>query len=281
MKNIEKIYQLLSNAKQNKFAIGGFNYDNALILRGIIAAAEQAKKHVFIMCTESASKGMEYDFALANALTAAKKSEYVISHWDHGYNYDKALEVINDGWNSVMYDGSKSDIETNIKNTKHFIEQAEKNDVWTECEIGTIGGKEDDHNFGKVPETKLEDAIRFAAEVKARMMGIAVGNLHGVYPQPPHLNFDLIKAASEKLHEKTFLVLHGCSGIPVDQVKKAVSLGMVKVNYGTDLKMAYTNALHEWIANNPKQFDIKKSYEPLIKAVQQVVFEKIKLLSSI
>lgn len=279
MNQITRISQLLSHAQKHNYAIGGFNYDNALILRGIVAAAEETKRHVFVMCTQSASEGMDYDYALANAIVAAKQSKYVISHWDHGFDYSLAKKVVKDGWQSVMYDGSKLNFKENCKNTKKFISIAEKYQVWTECEIGSIGGKEDEDLQQLKKLTNFSDAIKFSLFVKARMMGIAVGNEHGIYKQKPHLDFQLIKNVAERLKDKTFLVLHGGSGIDDYQIIKAIKAGMVKINIGTDLKIAYANSVRNWFLKNPNNFDTKKYHNEAIAAVKKVAIYKINLFS--
>lgn len=179
-----------------------------------------------------------------------------------------------------MYDGSRLDFATNLKNTAAFIKHAEKLDVYTECELGIVGGKEDDiHTNEKL--TDPDKAIQFAYGVKARMIGIAVGNKHGVYQSTPNLNFDLIRTVSSQLPEHSFLVLHGGSGIPDDQIKHAIKCGIAKVNVGTDLKIAYANIARNWFDQNPKGFDTKKYHNSAIEAVKEVVIKKIKLLNSL
>lgn len=278
MTNREFILNQFREAKNNNKAIPGFNFDNLEMLKAIVEVSNEEKVFVFAMATESAAKYMGIDYV--NILKKiCDSNKYVAFHWDHGFSKELALDAIKNKWHSVMHDASKLDFENNIKDSLEVKNYALKNDVWTESEIGPIGGKEDDNESNENSTTSINEAIEFYNKVQPDMLAIAVGTAHGLYKGEVKINFDLIKEFNNKI-PNSFLVLHGGSGIPDELIVKSIKSGIVKINFGTELKIAYSNAIKEWFKNNPNQFDARKFGRYAIDKVKEVVLKKIKLCKS-
>lgn len=278
MTNREFILNQFIDAKKNKYAIPGFNFDNLEMLKAIVEVSNEQKVFVFAMATESAAKYMGINYV--NLLKKiCENNKYVAFHWDHGFDKQLAIDAINNKWNSVMHDASKLKFEDNIKDSLEVKNYALKNDVWTESEIGPIGGKEDDHESNNNSITSINEAIEFYNMVKPDMLAIAVGTAHGLYKGEVNINFDLIKEFNAKI-PNSFLVLHGGSGIPDELIINSIKSGIVKINFGTELKIAYANGIKEWFEKNPNQFDARKFGRYAIDKVKEIILKKIKLCRS-
>lgn len=278
MTNREFILKEFINAKNNKQAIPGFNFDNLEMLKAIVEVSNEQKVFVFAMATESAAKymGIEYVNSLKEICS---NNKYVAFHWDHGFDKELALNAITNKWNSVMHDASKLDFKENIKASLEVKNYALKNDVWTESEIGPIGGKEDDNESKENSITSISEAIEFYENVKPDMLAIAVGTAHGLYKGEVKINYQLIEEFNKKI-PSAFLVLHGGSGIPNELIIKSIKSGITKINFGTELKIAYANGLKEWFEKNPDSFDARKFGRYAIDKVKDVILQKIKLCKS-
>lgn len=278
MTNREYLYNQFKKAKENQYAICGFNFDNLEMLKAIVEVANETKTFVLAMATESAAKYMGVEYVnLLQKIT--NSTPYVRFHWDHGFDKQLAIDAVNNKWDSVMHDSSKLDFESNVKATVEIKNLAIQNDVWTEAEIGPIGGKEDDNESNHTQTTTVEEAIKYYNAAKPDMLAVAVGTAHGLYKGEVKIDFDLIKNINEQLKD-VFLVLHGGSGIPDEMIKKAIKCGITKVNVGTELKIAYANGIQEWFKNNPNQFDARKYGRYGIEAVKEVIRKKIALCNS-
>lgn len=278
MKNREFIFNQFADAKKNKYAIPGFNFDNLEMLKAIVEVSNEQKVFVFAMATESAAKymGIEYVNALKKI---CDNNKYVAFHWDHGFDKQLALDAIKNKWHSVMHDASKLDFKNNIKDSLEVKNYAVENDIWTESEIGPIGGKEDDHESNNNSTTSINEAINFYNEVKPDMLAIAVGTAHGLYKGEVKINFDLIKEFNEQI-PNSFLVLHGGSGVPDSLIIESIKCGITKINFGTELKIAYANGIKEWFDKNQNKFDARKFGRYAIDKVKEVILKKIKLCRS-
>ncbi|PPE05732.1 class II fructose-bisphosphate aldolase [Williamsoniiplasma lucivorax] len=265
----------LIKAKQGKYAIPAFNFDDLEMLKGIIQAAEAEKSPVILMSTESAAKymGLEYVFAIGKA-AVENATVPVILHWDHGFDLDLIKKAVDHGYTSVMLDASKESFADNVKHTQEVVEYAHAKGVQVESEIGHVGGKEDDRVSNNGGYTNVEEAIKFAELTKVDALAIAVGTAHGVYHGTPVLQFDLIKEINAKV--STPLVLHGSSGVPLPDLQKAISLGITKINIGTDLKIANANAFRTWLNENPDGYDARKFGQAGIDAVKAEAIKKIR-----
>ncbi|ATZ17537.1 tagatose 1,6-diphosphate aldolase [Williamsoniiplasma luminosum] len=269
----------LIKAKQGKYAIPAFNFDDLEMAKGIIQAAEEEKSPVILMSTESAAKymGLEYVFAIGQA-AVEHSTVPVILHWDHGFNIELIKKAVDNGYTSVMLDASKEPFEDNVKHTQEVVAYAHAKGVQVESEIGHVGGKEDDRVSKNGGYTSVEEAIKFAELTKVDALAIAVGTAHGVYNGKPELQFDLIKEINAKVD--TPLVLHGSSGVDLEDLQKAISLGITKINIGTDLKIANADAFRTWLNNNPDGYDARKFGQAGIDAVKKEAIKKIRAFGS-
>ena len=270
----------LTKAQQGQYAIGGFNFDNLAMMKGIITAAETVQAPVLLMVTESSALAMGVDYVIAMTKVARACAKVpVIIHWDHGHDLNLIKKVIDSGFDSVMLDASLAPIEQNIAETKQVVAWARAKKVEVESEIGHVGGKEDDTESNLTDcYTEPKAAIDFVNQTKIDGLAVAVGTIHGIYHQPVHLQIELIKQIRQLIDIP--LVLHGSSGVPADQLQSAIKAGISKVNIGTDLKVAYADGIKASFQQNPALYDVRKFSAEGVTAMIPVVIEKMRLLGS-
>ena len=266
--------EILQDAHKNNYAVGAFNVNNMEIVQAIIEAAEETNSPVILQASQGGLKyaGVEY-IAELGKLAAKNAKVPVAIHLDHGTDFEQVMLCIRHGFTSVMIDGSRFDLEGNIQITKKGIEGAR--------ELGKIGGTEDHITVDEKNATFTDpkEAKRFADETNVDSLAIAVGTAHGLYKGEPKLDFDRIKIIKEMTNMP--LVLHGSSGVPADSIKKAVSLGINKINIDTDLRIAFSNAVKEFIKENPDSIDPRKILSPAKLAMKEAVIEKMHLFGSV
>ncbi|MBQ7594391.1 MAG: class II fructose-bisphosphate aldolase [Synergistaceae bacterium] len=273
--------ELLKDAFKNKYAIGAFNVENMEMVIAVLRAAEETKSPVIMQTTPGTLKYAGVDFYFANIKAAAERSSVpVVCHLDHGNSFETAVLAFHTGYTSIMIDGSKLPFEENIALTKSVVEVCHAGYVPVEAELGRVGGKEDDLDNTKTvnPYTNPNDAAEFAERTKCDSLAVAVGTAHGVYKGTPQVNFDVLA----KIHELVDipLVLHGTSGVPDEQVIECIKLGMCKVNYATDLRIAFTNGVKEYMKGSPEGFDPKKYGAFGIEEVKRYVVQKMQIIGS-
>ncbi|NMB28156.1 MAG: class II fructose-1,6-bisphosphate aldolase [Tissierellia bacterium] len=273
--------ELLQDAHKKGYAVGAFNVNNMEIVQAIIEAAEETNSPVILQASQGGLKyaGVEY-IAELGKLAARNANVPVVVHLDHGTDFDQVMLCIRHGFSSVMIDGSRFDLEGNIAITKKVIEVAHAVGVSVEAELGKIGGTEDHITVSErdATFTDPEEAKRFVDETNVDSLAIAVGTAHGVYKGEPKLDFDRIKVIKEITDMP--LVLHGSSGVPDEAIKKAVSLGINKINIDTDLRMAFANAVKQFVKENPDNIDPRKILAPAKAAMKERIVEKMKLFGS-
>lgn len=272
---------ILLHAQKNGYAVGAFNINNMEIIHAIANAAKELKAPVIMQASQGGIKyaGIEYISSLAK--TAADLADGPITlHLDHGTDFDQVMLCIRHGFSSVMIDGSRFPLDENIAFTKRVVEIAHPLGVSVEAELGKIGGTEDhivveerDATF-----TDPDEAKRFVEETGVDSLAIAVGTAHGVYKGEPKIDFDRIKAIREKVDLP--LVLHGSSGVPYEALKKAVSLGICKINIDTDLRISFTDGVREVLENTPNEFDPRKILGPARDKMTETIKEKMKVFGS-
>ncbi len=278
---------VFKEAKQNKYAIGAFNVSNLEQLKAIVLAAQNLKSPAFISTSEGESRfiGKKQVRALIDVCKKETGLPLVL-HLDHGKSLEVIKEAMEAGYDSIHFDGSELDFEENIKVTKQVVELArEKGIENVEGEIGYLRGKSEIQEKVEIQEEDLTDpkqALEFTKQTGINSLAVAIGNIHGVFKSAknPHLFLERLKEISQALDDEIGLVLHGGSGTPEQDVKKAIGLGVVKVNVNTELRMAYTNSLKKTLENNPNQITPYKLMPPTVETVQKVVEEKIKLFGS-
>ncbi len=266
--------ELLEKANKGNYAVGAFNYTDMENLQGIIEAAEELNAPVFIQTTQGAIDFAGFEYLADLGLGAARRAKVPVAlHLDHGQKYEYIMKAIRLGWTSIMMDASKYSIEENASKVNEIIKIASPLGITVEAEIGIIGGKEDDLVVDKDIYTETSDAIKYYELTKCDSLAIAVGTAHGLYKGEVKIDYDRIKEIKEALNIP--LVLHGSSGVPEEMVTRAVSMGINKVNFDTELKVANLKALTKFMSDNPGVYDVRKIYKPCREAMKEVVKNKI------
>lgn len=268
---------MLLHAKENHYAVAAFNVENMEMMQGVIAAAEKLDAPVILQTTPSTVKygGMKYFYH--NALAAAVDSPIPIAlHLDHGNSFELAVQAMRAGYSSIMIDGSSLSLADNIKLTKKVLNVCHPVDIPVEGELGVIGGKEDDLDLAAGdPYTDPDDAFRFAEETGVDSLAVAIGTAHGVYATTPKLDIDRLGVIRSRVSIP--LVLHGASGVSDEDVIKCIANGICKVNFATELRIAFSNGVKKAIAENPQAFDPKTYLKAGRESVMRAAIEKMQL----
>ncbi|MBT8799753.1 ketose-bisphosphate aldolase [Lactobacillus delbrueckii subsp. bulgaricus] len=250
---------IFKKARKEHYAVGAYNTNNLEWTRALLRGAEETRTPLLIQVSTGAAKYMGgYKLVkdlVEDSMDAMNISVPVILNLDHG-DYDSAVECIKLGYSSVMFDGHALPTEENLAKTKEIIKLAHERGISVEAEIGKIG-----ENQGAGELASVEDAKAFVA-AGVDKLACGIGNIHGVYPEGwSGLNFDRLKEIAEAVPE-TPLVLHGGSGIPQDQIEKAISLGISKININTEFQLAFQEATRKYIEEGKDQDKSKKGYDP-------------------
>ena len=272
--------EMLSKAQKGGYAVGAFNAENMEMVKAIIQAAEELKAPVMIQTTPSTVKyGTVDTYAAIVAAEAKKASVPVCLHLDHGSSFELAMQAMHAGYTSVMIDGSKLDFEANIAETKRVADVAKALDIPCEAELGKVGGKEDDLEAEADTNTDPQEAKEFVERTGVDALAVGIGTAHGVYKGEPKLQFDILSQIREVVDIP--LVLHGTSGVPDEAVEECIKRGICKVNYATDLRIAFTNGLNKYLAENPDTIDPKKYSAAGREEVKKYVMSKMKVCGSV
>lgn len=273
--------EFLPKAKAGRFAVGQFNMNNLEFAQAITEAAKEEQSPFIFGVSEGALKYMGLEYTVALAKTAADTSGLPIAlHLDHGSSFEVAMKCIRAGFSSVMFDGSHYPYEENIRLTKEVVRAAHAMGISVEGELGTIGGVEDDINVDEAEAALAnpEEAIRFWEETGVDCVAIAVGTAHGMYKGEVKIRFDIIEQVASAIPVP--VVLHGGSGVPDEQIRRAVSLGVGKINVNTENQVACTNTIREIFDKDKKVYDPRKYMGPAKAAMKEVVRSKIRLFGS-
>ena len=268
--------KMLADAQKGGYAIGAFNVENMEMVKAVIAAAEELGAPVMLQTTPSTVKYASVDMYAAMALAEAKKATVpVCMHLDHGNSYELALAAMEAGYTSVMIDGSHEDFENNIAVSKKVADVAKAKGIPVEAELGKVGGKEDDLEAEADTNTDPQEAKEFVERTGVTSLAIAIGTAHGFYVGTPVLDKERVSQIRELVDIP--LVLHGASGLTDEDVRECVSRGICKVNFATELRVAYTDAVKKLLAEKPETFDPKKLGVVGMEAVKQLVMERMKV----
>ncbi|MEI3036718.1 MAG: class II fructose-1,6-bisphosphate aldolase [Oscillospiraceae bacterium] len=278
--------EMLTKAKEGKYAVGQFNINNLEWTKAILQTAQENNSPVILGVSEGAGKymgGWDAVVGMVNGLLKDMKITVPVAlHIDHG-TYEGAKAVIEAGFSSVMFDGSHYPIEENIEKTKEIIALANEKGISVEAEVGAIGGEEDGVVGGG--EVADPDECKMIADLGVTMLAAGIGNIHGKYPDNwKGLNFEVLAKIQEKTPGMP-LVLHGGTGIPADMIQKAISLGVSKINVNTECQLAFAEATRKYIEAGKdlegKGFDPRKLLAPGTQAIKDTVKEKMELFGSI
>lgn len=272
--------ELLLDAQKNHYAVGAFNVENMEMMQAVIAAAEAENAPVILQTTPSTLRYADTSLYSAMAKAVAEKASVTVAiHLDHGSSFDLCEKAAKDGYTSLMIDGSKLSLDENIALTKKVVDMAKAYDACptVEAELGKLGGKEDDVEVKEGEDTCTDpaEAIRFVEETGIDSLAVAIGTAHGFYKGTPKLEFE--RLAEIRNCVSVPLVLHGSSGIPDEDVKKAIALGICKVNFATELRVAYSEAVKKHIADDPSVYDPKKYGAMGREAVTELVRHRIQI----
>ncbi len=276
------IKDIVKEARAGGYAVGAFNIHNLESALGVAQAAVKAKSPAIIQVSESTIKYMGLKPITHIVSTIAKNIAAVVPialHLDHGKSFDSIFECISAGFTSVHIDASDLPLDENINLTKHVVEVAHKRGVWVQGEVGAIMGGHGkiSGKIENIPIAKLKDVVEFVKQTKVDTIAAAVGTAHGVY-ENEYIKFDLLKSIKTKT-KKPF-VLHGGSGVDDKKIKQAIKQGVNIINIGSDIKIAFCQALIENCLKNKTETDPRILLKPTIKAVEKVVVDKIKLFGS-
>ena len=278
--------EMLEKAKAGKYAVGHFNTNNLEWTKAILLTAEEQHSPVIVGVSEGAGKymgGYKTIVGMINGMLEELKITVPVAlHLDHG-SYEGAKQCIAAGFSSVMFDGSHYPIAENIETTTELVETCNKLGLSLEAEVGAIGGEEDGVIGGG--EVADPDECKMIADLGVTMLAAGIGNIHGKYPANwKGLNFDVLAKIQEKTGTMP-LVLHGGSGIPEEMVKKAITLGVSKVNVNTECQIAFAEATRKYIEEGKdlvgKGFDPRKLLAPGYEAIKETVRSKMELFGSI
>lgn len=273
--------ELLAEAEKGGYAVGAFNCNNMEIVQAIVRAAEAEQAPVIIQASQGAIKyaGLEYVAALGR-LAAEGTRLPVALHLDHGTDFAQVMRCIRAGFSSVMIDGSKLPLAENIELTRRVVEVAHAVGVSVEGELGRIGGTEDNVSVTEREAmfTDPEEARQFVEATGVDALAIAIGTAHGRYKGKPQLDFDRLRRVRELVSIP--IVLHGSSGVPDEDIRRAVSLGVRKVNIDTNIREAFLGRLRRELAEKPEEIDPRLVLGPAREAMTGVVREKIRVFGS-
>lgn len=267
---------ILKKAQEGNYAVGAFNVENMEMVMAVISAAEEMNSPVIMQTTPSTVKYAGLDYFLANAKVAASSAKVpVVMHLDHGSSFELASEAFRAGYTSIMIDGSHSSFEDNIKISKAVVDMCKSSGIAVEAELGKVGGKEDDLDGGDGGFTDPQEAKLFVERTGVDSLAVAIGTAHGLYKGEPKLDLDRLSQIKEVVSIP--LVLHGGSGIPDSKVQESIKRGICKVNYATELRIAFTNGVTKYLEENKDTVDPKKYNKSGMEEVKAFVKEKIKV----
>ena len=278
--------EMLEKAKAGHYAVGQFNINNLEWTKSVLLTAEELQSPVILGVSEGAGKYMT-GFGTVAAMVKAMHDELGITvpvalHLDHG-TYEGCYKCIKAGFTSIMFDGSHYPIDENVEKTKELVQVAHAMGMSIEAEVGSIGGEED--GVVGMGECADPDECKRVADLGVDMLAAGIGNFHGKYPANwKGLSFETLDAIQQKTGVMP-LVLHGGTGIPADMIKKAISLGVAKINVNTECQLSFADATRKYIEAGKdlegKGFDPRKLLAPGAEAIKATVKEKMELFGSV
>ena len=281
MTRLVSMTDMLNKAKEEWYAVGQFNINNLEWTQAVLTAAKENNSPIILGVSEGAAKymgGTKVVAAMVNALMETMDITVPVAlHLDHGSSFDTCKDAIDAGFSSVMIDGSHHPIDDNIAMTKQVVEYAHEHGASVEGEVGTVGGEEDGV-IGGVAYADLAECVRLVQEANVDALAAALGSVHGTYDGEPKLGFKEMEEISEATGMP--LVLHGGSGIPEHQVKKAISFGHAKINVNTELQQQWTKAVREKLNTDDKVYDPRKVIAPGKDAIVATTKETMDMFGS-
>ncbi|MEH7347874.1 class II fructose-bisphosphate aldolase [Gottfriedia acidiceleris] len=269
--------EMLNKAKEGKYAVGQYNINNLEWTFAILTAAEKEKSPVILGVSEGAAKymgGFNTVVKMVEGLLIDLKITVPVAiHLDHGSSFEACKAAIDAGFTSVMIDASHDPFEQNVETTKKVVDYAHSHGVSVEAELGTVGGQED-HVVGDIIYADPAECKELVERTGIDCLAPALGSVHGPYKGEPKLGFDEMEQIGNETNVP--LVLHGGTGIPTEQIQKAIARGTAKINVNTENQIAFNKAVREFVANDEKQYDPRKVLGPGREAIIATVAGKIR-----
>lgn len=278
--------EMLQKAKEGKYAVAQININNLEWAKSVLLVAEELKSPIILGVSEGAGKymaGYKTIVGMVNGMIECLKITVPVAlHLDHG-SYDHCYQCIEAGFKSVMFDGSSYPIEENIAKTKEIVAACKAQGISLEAEVGSIGGEED--GVVGMGECADPDECKMIADLGIDFLAAGIGNIHGKYPANwQGLSFETLEAVKDRVGDMP-LVLHGGTGIPEDMIKKAISLGVAKINVNTECQLSFAAATRKYIEAGKdlegKGYDPRKLLAPGAEAIKETVREKLTLFGSV
>lgn len=274
------LHALLAAAQRDRFALGAFNTYNMEITAAIIGAAEQVHAPVIVQTGTTALRGANGIALPALVLALARAATVPVAvHLDHASDVGTIDRALRDGYSSVMIDASAEPFAQNIARTREATRHAHQAGVTIEAELGGIAGDEDVARSTEIAVfTDPEQAEQFVTETEIDLLAVAIGNVHGLYRGRPELRFELLEQLRDRVSLP--LVLHGASGLPDDAIRRAIALGVTKINFNTELRQAFFGVFERQFSNTRDGYDVAALMGHITAAVQACVVEKLVLLGA-
>ena len=273
--------EMLLKAQREKYAVPAFNFHNLETIQVIVEAAAEMNSPLILAGTPGTFEYGGRDYLQAIIETAARKYSIPIAiHLDHHETFESIKKSIDLGTKSVMIDASHHPFEENIELVSKVVEYAHRYDVTVEAELGRLGGQEDDLVVDEKDSffTNPDAAVEYAERTRIDSLAVAIGTAHGLYKSEPKLDFERLEEIRKKVSIP--LVLHGASGVSVQDVRKCISLGITKVNIATELKIPFSDELRKYLMENTEANDPRKYMAKATEEMKKVVIEKIKMCMS-
>ena len=279
--------EMFKKAYNGGYAIGAFNVNNMEIIQGITEAAIEKRAPLILQVSKGARAYAKHVYLMKLIEAAIEDAEQtagfdlpIVVHLDHGDTFELCKSCIDGGFTSVMIDGSSKSFEDNIALTRQVVEYAHDHGVVVEGELGTLAGVEDEVKVSAEDSsyTRPDEVEEFVNRTGVDSLAVAIGTAHGVYKGTPKLDIERLSEIRKVVSVP--LVLHGTSGVPDDAVRECVARGMCKVNYATDLRIAFSKGLKEYLAKDPEVFDPKKYSAVGREYVKEYVKSKILVCGS-
>ena len=270
--------QLFEEARREGRAVAALNFYNAETLRAHVKAANECGASIILQTTESTIRYLGMGLVVAMARAAAEEIERPVAlHLDHGASYELAARCVEAGYTSVMIDGSKLPFDENVGVTRRVVELAHAAGVSVEGELGHVAHNEEGGDISRF-YTRPDTASRFVEMTGVDALAVAVGTAHGFYKGEVRLDFERLVQIRDAVGERAALVLHGGSGVPDELMRRAVECGIRKINFGTELKNAFTLAVRHSLSASD-EIDLRKTFAPAVEAVREISSAKIRVCS--
>lgn len=272
--------EMLLKAQKEGYAVGAFNAENMEMVQAVLEAAREMKAPVIIQTTPGTLKYADPEMFYGMCSAQAEKAGVPVAlHLDHGDSFEMAARALKAGYTSIMIDGSKEEFESNAALSRKVAEMAHAMGIPVEGELGTVGGKEDTHEVkdSEKAYTDPAQAGEFAERTGVDSLAVGIGNAHGFYKGAPKLRFDILEETRKRVTIP--IVLHGASGIPDEDIRRATGLGICKVNFATELRDAFSKGVKAYLKDNPDTYDPKKYGAAGRESVKKLVLHKLEVLN--